>query len=643
MFSKPRRVLSSHFIAIFTQLKQRSLQIVLLGLTLVLMQTSLIAAPVVKNPLAPPDISSPQATLRSFVDNVNKAHEILMAAHEQSQQESGFFYSKSVQNQVKQGKIIFRRAIYCLNLSEVPLRLKNDTGIEATLLLKEILDRIKVPPYAEIPGAEAVAANQELSRWTIPGTQINIVKVEQGPKAGKFIFSPRTVSQLREFYNQVKDFPYKADATEGFYEFYISTPASLTPSRLDQFFQDMPDWVNTRYWDQTLWQWIILWISFLITIAILYGILRWNLRRSAALVNPQRTWLRLVSPIVALISFNVLGSFLQQWVNITGNLLLIVSVGLEIIWWILILLTLVLLSNALAEMIIASPKINSRGLDAGAIRLVFRLSSLALGIVVLILGLERVGIALAPLVTGLGIGGVALGLAARPTLENIFGGLTLFADRPIKVGERCCFGDKDGYVQAIGLRSTKILALNGDLISIPNSQFSNLELVNKSRRTVTLLNQTIGLRYETTSEQLRFVLVKLRSMILAHPKLLEERSQARFVKFGDYSLDIEIFVYVDSGNLLEFSGIQEDVLLRVMDIVYAAGTDFAFPTEMSYDSQDHQLDREQIRVIETEVQNWRSKGVLPFPDLSPEQQEQLRNTLDFPPEGSPNSHQTLDD
>ena len=628
---------ASHLISKLTRLKRRSLQIVLLGLALLLLQTSLTAAPLVKRPLAPPNTSSPQATLSSFVENVNRAHEILMAAHEQSQQESGLFYSDSVQNQVKQGRIIFRRATDCLNLSEVPPRLKKDTGIEATLLLKEILDRIKVPLYSEIPDAKAVAANQELSRWTIPGTQINIVKAEDGPKVGKFLFSPRTVNRLREFYKQVEQLPYKPDATEGFYEFYISTPASLAPStKLDQFFLDMPDWLNTRYGDQTLWQWIILWISFVITIGILYGSLRWNLWRAAALVPPQRTWVRLVSPLIALACSSALHDFLGEWVNITGDLLLIVSIGLEIIWWMLILLTLVLLSNALAETIIASPKINSKGLDAGAIRIVFRLSSLTLGIVVLILGLERVGIALAPLLTGLGIGGAALALAARPTLENIFGGLTLFADRPVRVGDFCRFGEKMGTVEEIGLRSTRIRGIDRTVISVPNAEFSHMELVNFSQRDRILLETTIGLRYETTSEQLRFVLVKLREMILAHPKLLEDSSQVRFVKYGDYSLDVEIYVYADTRDPDEFLGIQEDVLLRVKDIVEAAGTGFAVPSQRNYLSRDSGVDRERSYAAEAEVQAWRAKGVLPFPEFSPEQREHLRDTLDFPPEGSPN-------
>ncbi len=105
------------------------------------------------------------------------------------------------------------------------------------------------------------------------------------------------------------------------------------------------------------------------------------------------------------------------------------------------------------------------------------------------------GISLIPVLAGLGVGSLALALAARPTLENIIVGLILFADRPVTVGEECSFGDQQGTVLEIGLRSTRILALNGDIVSMPNSKFSELELVNKSRSDRILLSQTIGLRY----------------------------------------------------------------------------------------------------------------------------------------------------
>ncbi len=627
---------ASHFISKLTRLKGRFLQLFLLGLALLLLQTSLTAAPLVKKPLAPPDTSSPQATLRSLVENANRGYQLYMESIDQYLKDPGLFPSTEVSEQAKQAEILLYRAKDCLNLSEIPPRLKRDTGLEGTLLLKEVLDRIEVPPYSELPDAEAVAVDSELSRWRIPDTKIDIVKVESGPLAGEFLFSTETVARLEEFYQKVEKLPYKPGAKEGYYQFYLSTPGRLDLLLPFKLLQGRPSWLDAVYWDQTLWQWIGLGISLLIAFWIPYRSFRWNWRRVAALDPPQRTWSILLPPIIALASVAAVSYFLDEWLNITGGVLLDLLTTLEIILWMVVALTTFLLGNAMAETIIASPRINPQGLNASLLRMVFRLLGLTIGTTILILGIERVGIFLIPILAGLGIGGLALALAARPTLENMIAGLILLADRPVTVGEYCRFGDQEGTILEVGLRSTRILALNGDIVSMPNSKFSELELVNKTRRDRILLRQTVGLRYETTSEQLRFVLAKLRKMILAHPKLLEEGARVRFVKYGDYSLDVQISVYVDTGKMSEFLGIQEDVLLRVKDIVEAAGTGFAFPSQTTYISRDSGLDRERGSAAEVQVQAWRSKGVLPFPEVPTEQREQLRDTLDFPPFGSPN-------
>lgn len=598
-------------------------QAVVLGLALLVLQTSLMAAPLMENPLAPPDTSSPQATMRSFVENVNKSYQILRTAYQQYRQESGPFPSTSVREQVNWGKILFQRAESCLNLSEIPPRLKQDTAIESTLLLKSIFDRIEVPPYAQIPDEEAVTAEEKIAKWTLPNTEIDIVKVDSGVQAGEFLFSPETVARLNEFYQKVKTLPYKPGAEAGFYQFYISTPGRLFPFK---WFEVLPNWLQTIYWGQTLWQWISLAISLLIAFWIPYNCFRWYWWRVTTLAPQERSWQMLLPPMVAVASLGAVSYFLNDWVNLTGDVLLIVLTTLEIIFWMMVALTIFLLNENLAEAIIASPRINSQSLDASLIRTISFLLGLTIGTTTLILGLERVGISLLPILAGLGIGGLALALAARPTLENIIAGLILLADRPVKVGEVCCFGEQVGIVKEIGLRSTRILARNGDLISMPNSKFSELELANKSRRDRILLWHSIGLRYETSSEQLRLVIAKLREMILAHPKLLEQKAQVKFVKYGDYSLDLEIFAYANTGDWLEFRGIQEDVLLRVKDIVSAAGTDFAFPSQTTYISQDSGLDGELSRAAEAEVQTWRAKGMFPFTEFSDLQREQLRNS-----------------
>ncbi len=380
------------------RLKRRLGQIVMLGLALLVLQTSLTAAPLVKRPLAPPDTSSPQATLRSFVENVNESYQILMTAYDQYLKEPGPFPSTSVREQVKQAEIFFERAEGCLNLSKIPPRLKHDVALEGTLLLKGILDRIEVPTYAEIPDAEAVAADEKLSRWTLPHTEIHIVEVESGPQAGEFLFSTETVARLKDFHRKVQQLPHKPGAKAGFYQFYISTPGTLFPLK---GLQGLPSWLNAIYWDQTLWQLIGLGISLLIAFWIPYRSFRWNWRRIATLDSPQRTWEMLLPPIITIASLVAVSYVVDKWINITGQLLLTGLIILEIIFWMMVALMIFLFGNALAETIIASPRINPRGLDASAIRTVFSLLGLTIGTIVLILGLEQVGISLIPILAGL--------------------------------------------------------------------------------------------------------------------------------------------------------------------------------------------------------------------------------------------------
>ena len=194
----------------------------------------------------------------------------------------------------------------------------------------------------------------------------------------------------------------------------------MVPFGIQLWFLNLPSWLNTRYWDQTLWQWIILGISLLIVFWIPYKHFRWNLRRIAALDPPQRTWQKLLSPIITVASLAAVSYFIDEWVNITGDVSLLVLIPLGIIFWMLVALTIFLLSNALAETIINSPQIDSRGVNAGGIRIVFRLLSLVICVIILILGFERVGISLTPILAGLGIGGAALALAGQKSIENIW-------------------------------------------------------------------------------------------------------------------------------------------------------------------------------------------------------------------------------
>jgi MscS family membrane protein len=228
-----------------------------------------------------------------------------------------------------------------------------------------------------------------------------------------------------------------------------------------------------------------------------------------------------------------------------------------------------------------------------------------------------------------------LGFGLQDIFANFFSGLVLLFERPMRVGDFCRFGDQLGTVESIGLRSTKVRGLDRTIINVPNADFSKKELINYAKRDRFLLRTTIGLRYETTDEQLRYVLAKLRELLLSHPKMLEEQARVRFVGYGEYSLDIEIFAYALARDWAEFLGIREDVFLRIKLIVEESGSGFAFPSQTHYLSRDQGLDAERTAAAEAQVQTWRSENRLPFPDFSEKQRRLFRDSLDYPPAGSP--------
>ena len=155
----------------------------------------------------------------------------------------------------------------------------------------------------------------------------------------------------------------------------------------------------------------------------------------------------------------------------------------------------------------------------------------------------------------------------------------------------------------------------------------------KTRRFKTLLQ----LRYETTPDQLRYVLAELRRLLLSHPMVNPDPARVRFVAYGAYSLDVEVYTYLRTNDHNVYLAIAEDILLRIADVVRDAGTGFAFPSQTAYLGRDDGLDEEQTRQAEERVRMWRSEGELPFPDFEEEKRREMSGALDYPPEGSMSS------
>ena len=343
-------------------------------------------------------------------------------------------------------------------------------------------------------------------------------------------------------------------------------------------------------------------------------------------------WLRFFFTLAMLPLTRGMRWFMDKQLVLAGTVFELVDTGIVILYFIVGAAVILSLGRAVASSLIASPRVDKDSIDANLISVGAQALAWLLAILLLAKGASDLGVPLAAVVTSLGVGGLAFAMAARPTLENLIAGVTLYLDKPVRVGQFCQYNDVLGTVERIGLRSTKIRRWGGNVLSIPNSQFAEFQLDNYNDARYIWIRQRLRLRYETSPDQLKFILAKLREMLFAHPKVLAPR--VRLIGFDDDSLTVEILAYSDTGVWAEWHAIREDVFLRVMEIIEASGTRLALPSQTTYFARDDGVDEEKKKAAEDQVLEWKEKGELPFPDMTEEQREALTATLDFPPRGS---------
>ncbi|MFH2105985.1 MAG: mechanosensitive ion channel family protein [Candidatus Micrarchaeota archaeon] len=118
---------------------------------------------------------------------------------------------------------------------------------------------------------------------------------------------------------------------------------------------------------------------------------------------------------------------------------------------------------------------------------------------------------------GLGIGALAVGLAAQDSLGNLFGGVTIFADRPFEIDDVVKIGEVEGTVQEVGLRSTRIQALDGTIVTIPNSTISGSTIENFSKADKRGIVHNIPFDFDYDANQIQ----KMRKYLLENIKKID--------------------------------------------------------------------------------------------------------------------------
>jgi len=505
----------------------------------------------------------------------------------------GFLDATSLRN--------FRRATSYLDLRRIPEASVATRGPELAHQLRVVLDNTVYDldtisdepegrPETGLPKSRQLIGRVETDKGT---SSILLERVPRDDGVPIWQFSNVTLSRIPDLYRALS--------------------YGIVGERLPSFL------VETRVFKLALWQWIglavLLAVSWLIACVVVRPGLpltrRVAIRAGFDVSDP--TFGRALSPLrglIGLIVFKAGESSLALPVVVQPIVVGIQKFLLVIIMTWLALRLIEILSQVVRRRLLRRQEPPNQPV----IDFIQRGLKIVVTVLAVLMLLEAVGVQVSALIAAIGVGGIGIALAAQRTVENLFGGLAVVGDRPVQEGDACRVGDQQGTVERIGLWSTRLRTPERSVITIPNAQFLNLQVENLQERDRILFNTTLRLRYETSPDQLRWILVRIRALLDAHPRLDPDTSRVRFSGFGASSLDVELFVYVRTRDYGDFLAVREDLCLRVMDVVTTAGTAFALPAQTNYSSAAG-IDSERAGAAVAEVQRWRSEGKLPLPEF----------------------------
>lgn len=225
-------------------------------------------------------------------------------------------------------------------------------------------------------------------------------------------------------------------------------------------------------------------------------------------------------------------------------------------------------------------KFRHKKIDATAVHAIRQLLSALAVISTILAGMEMLGLPISGLVAFGGIGGAAIAFSAKDVLANFFGGLMVYLDRPFKVGDWIRSPDRqiEGNVEQIGWRLTRIRTFDRRPLYVPNYVFSTIAVENPSRMSNRRIYTNIGLRYEDATK-ISAILKDVEKMLRNHAEIdTSQQLIVNLVEFGPSSLNFMIYTFTKTTKWVKFQAIQQDVFLKVIEIIDAHGAQCAFPT-----------------------------------------------------------------
>lgn len=205
----------------------------------------------------------------------------------------------------------------------------------------------------------------------------------------------------------------------------------------------------------------------------------------------------------------------------------------------------------------------------------------SLGVVFL---LDNLGKDVTAIIAGLGVGGIAIALAAQTILGDLFSYFVIFFDQPFELGDFIVLDDKSGNVEYVGVKTTKIRTLTGDLLIVSNTDLTNSRVHNYKKMAERRIVFKLGFIYQTKHEQLKQIPTLIKSIIESVEGVRFDRSH--FSGYGDFSLNFETVYYVTAPDYAIYMDKQQEIYLALFKKFEEEGIVFAYPTQTLFHTME---------------------------------------------------------
>lgn len=494
------------------------------------------------------DLSNPRNTMKTFIKNMKD-------------------YKNGENSKIEQAK-------QALNLSEIPEDIRSELGINKSRSLINTIDRIRFVNYDLIP------TDPNTDEWTFSklengNAEITIKKQDNG----QWLFSKRTIETIQVYEDIVKNNE-------------VARGVTALNDWKSQLKAKMPAWTANEVLLLKNGQWLgfltLLLIAYLFArIARLYigSIILGVFKKRGIKLNEKEE-------LSFLIPFGLSVLFITLFLT-TALLELDIETHKLLSRAFLILLTIFSVFASVKMVNIVS--IYFEGLakktETKFDDVLIPLLSTAAKILVWAIGLILIGHSLTVdvknIIAGLGIGGLAFALAAKDTLSNLFGSLTVILDRPFEIGDWVKFGNGvEGTVETVGFRSTRVRTFYGSEVTVPNNQLTNIHIDNMGRREFRRFSTKISLEYSTPVEKIEAFCEGIRNLIIKHPKTRKDYFHVYLCEMADSSLNVMLYLFWKVPDWSMELNEKHRLLVDIIRLAKDLEVEFAFPTQTHHVFQE---------------------------------------------------------